>query len=722
MKYERVDATLALDDSIGHVKLVSAAREKSLQRLGIQSVRDLLYHFPFRYLDMSRVETVSSSQINESCTIVGTVHEVVLKKPKPRLELVEIALVDASGLLMITCFRQPWLADRIKVDDTLAVSGTIEFSYGYKRMTNPFIETLSEETESLGVVIPVHHSTEKLSAPWIRRLISNALEYSCGMLDPLSLELRTRYRLPSRQHALRAIHFPSNMEEARAARRRLAFEEVFLLELHLMQENLARLKGMKPHQHKVNGPRMHALQKAVPFELTEEQVHAKADILDVLADERCANHMVLGDVGTGKTILAAFALAAAADTAFQAVMMAPTEVLAQQYGRKLGPLFDQAGITWALLCGSTPPDQKELIISQLQTGAIEVIFGTQALLEDSVHFKHCSLVIIDEQQRFGVEQRAKLIEKAHVPDVIYLTATPIPRTMARALYGNMTLSYLRKKPHNTQAVKTFVHDTENIGYAYDAIRVALEQGRQAYVVCPLVGARTSTKKEGSETELYEEDSLQIDIEDECFSEGNIKAATSEVDYLQKKVFPQYRVALLYGTMNHQEKQEVMDSFYKGEVDVLVSTTAIEVGVDVPNASVMVIRDADRFGLAQLHQLRGRVGRGSAPGSVYLISGTRSPLALKRLHAMETFDDGFELALHDLSLRKEGDILGNRQHGASLLKLIHVVRDGAIIEAAHAEAYALLEKDPELSDESHRALAREVRLLFSREEFADGVLA
>lgn len=724
MKYVRTKATLALDESVQQVKQISPARERTLNNIGISTIRDLLYHFPFRYIDMSRVETAASAIINETCTIVGSVHEITLKKPRPRLNLVEVALVDASGILIVTFFRQPWLMEKIKVGDRIAVAGKIEFNYGYKRMTNPFFEVLDDSIDEVeGTVIPVHHSSEKLSATWMRRLIGNAIEQCAGVLDPLPLDIRSKYRLASRQNAIRSIHFPHSIEDAQQARRRLAYEEVFMLELHLMQSAKRRSEGKHPTAHVINGSIQQALQKNMPFELTSEQEVAKNDLLCELSKDHCASHMILGDVGTGKTILAAFGIAAAADSGTQVAMMAPTEVLAQQYGRKLGPILDSIGIQWALLTGSTTQSDRAPILEDLKTGALTVLFGTQALLEDSVVFKQCSLAVIDEQQRFGVNQRAKLLEKGEAPDALYLTATPIPRTMALALYGDLTLSYLKTRPTNTVGNTTKVYDKQNEGYAYEAATEALKAGRQVYVVCPLVGARTKSQDEDDQKIDHQNDpeteSVMIDIDDDQYFEGNIKAATSEAEYLQKKIFPNHKVALLHGKLASDEKQTIMNEFHEGAIDVLVSTTAIEVGVDVPNATVMIIEDADRFGLAQLHQLRGRVGRGSIPGEIFLISGTRAPVALERLSAMERIDDGFELATYDLSLRKEGDLLGNKQHGASTLKLINVVRDGAIIEAAHKDALELLERDEFLEDDSHLALGRELRILFKEDQEALG---
>ena len=718
---DRLAATLALDESVGRVRLVSPARARALEALGVRTVRDLVTHFPRRYIDLSRRETVASAAIGEQCTVEGTVHEIKLKRPKPKLPLVEITLVDGTGTLMVTAFRQPWLMDQVRAGMRIAVAGKLEFNYGFKRMTNPYLEALDgAEGAAAGMVIPVHPATEKLSAAWVRRLVGNALAHVAGLHDPLPLELRAKYRLMSRGAALASIHFPRSMDEAAEARRRLVYEELLFLELMLMEEGRERAAGREPVRHVTDGPRLAALAAALPWELTDEQEAARDDILAALAAPATANHLLLGDVGTGKTVVAAHALAAAADTGGQALLMAPTEVLARQHGKSLGPLFDQAGISWGVLTGSTPPVEREALLARVAAGEVDVLVGTHALLEDDVRPKRCTLAVIDEQQRFGVDQRAKLLAKGEAPDALYLTATPIPRSLALALFGNLTLSYIRHRPHDTSARTTKVVSKQERGRAYDAALAALARGEQVYVVCPLVGASTEERdalagkraaREGDEDEYAY---AAISIEDDAdLDGGNVAAAEREAAFLQQKTFVDWEVELLHGRLPAAEKQDVMARFRAGETQVLVATTVIEVGVDVSNATVMIVEDADRFGLSQLHQLRGRVGRGSKPGEVYLVSASRTDAALRRLAAMETTDDGYELAAYDLSLRREGDILGNRQHGASALKLVNVVRDGKVIEAAHADARALLEEDPRLEAPAHRALGREARLAFKR---------
>lgn len=709
-------ATLALDEPVSRVRLVSPARARALEKLGVRTVRDLVNHYPRRYIDLSDVRTVAEARIGEQCTIKGSIHEIKLKRPKPSLTLVEIALVDQTGLLVVTAFRQPWLMDTLHAGMGLCVAGKVEFNYGYKRMTNPYIEPLGEDGDPV-MIIPVHPACERISAAWMRRLVENALELTRGVLDPLPLELRCRYRLMSRSAALACIHFPQSMTEAHEARRRLAYEELLMLELFLMQQTAARGVGVVPVQHVVDGAHLRALAAALPFQLTDEQAAARDDILRVMSEPRVANHMLLGDVGTGKTVVAAHALAAAVDTGGQALLMAPTEVLALQHERSLGPLLAAAGVTCAVLTGSTSASDRADVLARLHSHEIDVLIGTHALLEDDVMPANLTLVVIDEQQRFGVEQRACLLGKGAAPDAVYLTATPIPRTLALALFGNLTLSYIRHRPHDGARRTTHVVQKQERGRAYDAACAALARGEQVYVVCPLIGVSAQerdAKASSSREEDAAEESLHPTVAIECdddLDSGDVSAAVQEAEFLQAKVFPDAQVALLHGGMRPAEKHGVMERFRAGAIDVLVATTVIEVGVDVPNATVMIIEDADRFGLSQLHQLRGRVGRGTKEAQVYLVSASKQPAALARLGAMESTDDGYELAAFDLSLRREGDILGNRQSGASVLKLVNVVRDGRIIEAAHADARLIVETDPQLAEPDHVALGREVRLAF-----------
>lgn len=712
---DRLHASLLLDASVGVVKQISDTRARILYRsFGIKTVRDLLQLYPRRYIDMSCVVPIQQAEIGKSYTIFGTLYEIKQKRPKPRLTLVELSLLDESGLLIVTCFNQPWLAENLHKGERISVSGKIEFSYGFKRMVNPLIVAHEEGEAETGVVLPVHPSVAKIPRTTMRRMISNALSGIQGLYDPLPLSLRARYRLYSRYQAYRGVHNPVSISDANQARRRLRYEELFFLELELIDQEQKRIAGVKPFQHQIQGPYQDALRALLPFSLTQDQETAIAAISEKMSEDYPMNHLLLGDVGTGKTIVAAFALAACADTGTQALMMGPTEVLVQQYGATLGPLFDQMGVSWGILTGSTPSSQRNELLCELSEGRLQVLFGTHALLENEVRVARCSLVCIDEQQRFGVEQRQALIDKAPGADILSMTATPIPRSLALALYGGLSLSYLHAAPAKQGERSTTVCHFSQEGIAYDALRAALERGEQAYVICPLIGLDLEDHETGQQEEearnqsIIEYAAIEWDIEHDEVGD-TLSAATLHAKILQEQIVPGARVGLLHGKMNSQEKAQIMEEFRQGSIQVLVSTTVVEVGVDVPNATVMIIEDADRFGLAQLHQLRGRVGRGNLSGLVFLVSRSKAPQSLERLRIMEKVDDGFELSEYDLSLRREGDIFGNRQHGRSRLALVNVIRDKAIIEAAYHDARACY-RGQGLSQEEHRLIMNELKIV------------
>ena len=717
---DRLSATLSLDAPVSSLDGVGAKRAASLGNRGIHAVSDLLETFPRRYVDMSCVVDVAASRIGQKCTIVGVVHDVSSRKTRQRgLSLVEVSLVDRTGLIMLVFFNQPWQARKLPVGSRLSVSGEVALNQGFKQMVNPHVVVLEDDELATGIVLPAHPASSDVPRPMMARLIDSALSRVSGCADPLPASLRARYRLCSRYQALRCIHEPRSMDEVAMARRRLIYEELFWLELSLASRSRDRRPDAKPYAQVVAGQGVSRLRFLLPFSLTEEQEGAIDDIFSHMSSPRCMTHLLLGDVGTGKTMVAVFAIVAAVDGGHQALMMGPTEVLVRQYGSSVGSFLDQLGIKWDILTATTSEEDRTRIVADLQSGALSVLMGTHSLLSEDVVPRDCSLMVIDEQQRFGVGQRDAIIAKNPDADVLSMTATPIPRSLALALYGDMSLSYLRNRPRALQPRVTKVCRFKEEGVAYDAIREALARGEQAYIVCPLIGVDTESLSLPNDSDADQEEESVIEY---AFVEGLIEsgdfdprgkvvsAATTHARILQESVFPGARVGLLHGKLSSQEKAEVMSGFVDGSIDVLVSTTVIEVGVDVPNATVMVVEDADRFGLSQLHQLRGRVGRGEKPARVFLVSRSLAPQALERLSVMERVDDGFELSERDLGMRREGDVLGFRQHGASSLKLVNVVRDAAIIESAARDARAVLDGD--VLSEGERML---VRREFNRKE-------
>ncbi|MCL1890541.1 MAG: ATP-dependent DNA helicase RecG [Coriobacteriia bacterium] len=732
----RTAQTLALDKPVSAVRYASGKRLEALKELGIHTVGDLLFHYPFRYDDFSDVVSIREAPLGENVSIFGRIDEVKIKKPRPKLSLVEVSVLDGTSVLYATWFNQPWLNKSLAAGTPVFLRGKVEHSYGYKRMTNPLLTVLGEDdgldAESLsspevkaqaGSILPVYHANAGITSSWVARLVKTVLGQAPAPFDPLPPQLRRDLGLASFQGALRDIHQPSSQDARGEARRRLAFDEVFYLMLYFKRLRAQQNISATPRTHTTGSTAFARLKTLLPFTLSPDQEAAIKEIAGDMAQSNVMNRLLLGDVGSGKTIVAAFALAIVFDSGFQAAMMAPTEVLVQQYALKLGPLFDELGIPWAQLTSSVTPQARRDLLAQLKSGELTVVFGTHALLEPDVIFKNLSLTVIDEQHRFGVDQRAALRAKGAGCDALMMTATPIPRSLALVLYGDLSPTYLRTS-HRTSKTSTAVVHHSLIGHAYDAVREALREGHQAYVVCPLIASsEVSSFKNVDEQISIEKDAGSIEqeynsLEDipliDLFTDAEalddkaaIAAAEQEVSFLQNKVFPDHTVALLTGRMTSDEKQNTMSAFRNGDIDVLVSTTVIEVGVDVPNATVMIVQDADRFGITQLHQLRGRIGRGAWDGEFYLVTRTKNEEARKRLQLLETISDGFELANADLRLRREGDVLGSRQHGSAALKLIKVLDDAELITQANEAASTLLKNDPELSAPEHAFLAHEL---------------
>ena len=703
----RLARTQAWDGDVSRLRFARGARAEALGRLDISSVRDALQHVPHRYLDFTRITPVAGADVGEQATVVGSVDKVTLKRPRPRLQIVEVALVDATGVLMCAFFKQPWLAEQIHVGDTLAVSGKVTFAYGFKQMTPQFHEVVARAGEgaataaSFARMLPVHGATDGLSPAWMRRIESAALADYGDACDFMPASLVASRELMTEARALREAHFPSGRAAAERARRRLAYDELLCLQAALLARRAIELADVAPHEHVVGGPHVSALLAALPFELTAEQRQAADEILADMAAPAPMNRLLLGDVGTGKTAVAAVALAAVADSGFQAAVMAPTSVLARQYAEKLGPVLDRAGVSWALVTGSTPVAERGATAAGLASGTLSVLFGTTAVLGDDLAFDDLSLVVVDEQHRFGVGQRARLRSKGTAPDQLTMTATPIPRTLALSVYGDLACSRIAQRPHAGAGVTTKVITPENVDLAHTAIAEAVAAGHQAYVICPLV----DDADDGAGLD-------DVPVSELAQTSARPHSARAVYERLRDRVFRGVRMGLVTGRMSAAEKDEAMAAFRAGEVKVLVSTTVVEVGVDVPNATVMMVWDADRFGLATLHQLRGRVGRGEDAGTVFLVSAARgtSP-ARKRLRALEKTSDGFALAEMDLRLRHEGEVLGYRQSGGVTLRHVDMIADADLVAAAHEDAAHLVAKDPSLTDARHAPLACEVRRRF-----------
>ncbi len=685
----RAERLAAWDLPVSAVRLVDAVRVEAFGRLGITTVGDLLRHYPHRYMDLTSTPALGQVRPGADVTVVGTVHDVKMKRPRRRLSVTEVAIVDGTGALVGVWFNQAYMAQRFKVGERVALAGKVSMDFGLKQIRTPFYEKLGAEDDAstLGRILPVHGATEGLSTNWIRRLVREAVQEFGDVPDPLLAKIRAERDLAPLSHAILRVHFPDSWDDVSRARRRLAYDELLTLQLGLAMRRHSVVDERPGTQHSVDGPLVRRLWDALPFDPTEDQQTAVAEILGDMASERPMNRMLVGEVGSGKTAVAVFALCAAVDTGSQAVMMAPTEVLAAQYARKVGPLLDEVGVEWALLTGSLSAAERREALSRIASGKAGVVFGTHALLEKGVAFRSLTLAIVDEQHRFGVAQRLGLRAKGPAADMLVMTATPIPRSLALSLYGDLDASWLRERPGGrtiASHVETRLVTRRERREAYAAVRRAAQTGHQSYVVCPLVEESDAT---------------------------SATAASSEAKRLEEEVFPDLRVALLTGRMPSSEKTAVMDAFRAGEVDVLVATSVIEVGVDVPNATVMIVEDAERFGLAQLHQLRGRIGRGEVPGVFLLFADPITDEARERMRAIVEQSDGFALSEADLSLRGEGQLLGERQHGLPDLKIASIRDDSELVGQAREDARAMIAADPRLRDPEHAPLALELHRRF-----------
>ena len=725
----RLVASCALDAPLDMLPYVTPARAKLFSNLGIHTLRDLILRIPRRYLDFSRHVSILEAAVNDTVTISCVIDRINLKRPRPHFSIVEMYVTDTIGIMRISFFRQPWLAKAYHVGDVVALLGKVEYSYGFKCMNSPFIELIhaadtrptdghaadthtadahAQDKSALELlpnarldthILPVYALCDGLSAAWYRRIIKICLHKILPLVDCIPSVYLARNRLMGYSTAIQQIHMPTSMSAQAAARRRFAYNELFFLQLALRARTSVE-DTQDPIQHCINGSHLKNFYKALPFELSAEQQSAAHDLLHDMQAKTCMNRLLLGDVGTGKTVVCALGFAVCADTFTQAAMLAPTSVLAQQYAEKIGTLLTKLSISWALLTSATTKSERADILSQLQTGSVQVIFGTTSLLSDDVQFHKLSYIVIDEQHRFGVHQRLALRQKSPFADLLAMSATPIPRTLALSFYGDLTCSFIKHKPFSTAKVTTKVLANENVSVAYDAVAACIEQGQQAYIICPLIDnqdARTTV------------DDIAPNAQS---SAQTLHSAQQTFESLKRSSFSAYRIGLLTGRMDNVEKDRVMSQFRAHKLDVLVATTIVEVGVDVPRACAMIILDADRFGLATLHQLRGRVGRGSLAAQVYLVTASKKhSLARRRLDILENTFDGFELSQKDLELRREGDILGYRQSGTLTLHVCDMVRDMDLIEAAHRDVGELLDGDPRLSQTQHRALVHEMHARF-----------
>jgi ATP-dependent DNA helicase RecG len=654
------------------LKGVGPRRAADLERAGLVTVEDLLYRFPLRYEDRSRLQAIGSLKPGRPASVTGRIVACGLRSTRrPGFKIFEAAIDDGSGSLRAAWLNQPFLKDIFVRGQQLVLYGVVEMRGSASlQITNPQYEILDDEdgeTIHTGRIVPVYEKTGAVTPKMQRRLVWEALQrVPADLPDPLPEEVRLRLGLPSRYAALYATHFPPEDLRvdalnlfATAAQRRLIFEEAFLFQMGVLARRQVAAAEHKPVAVTVNDRIRESARAVLPFRLTADQRQALKEIVDDMQRPRPMNRLLQGDVGAGKTIVALLAGLVAMENGLQVAFMAPTEILAEQHFVNISRLLQPSRFRVALLTGSTASAARREQLAEVAAGSIHLVVGTHALVQGDVAFKQLGFAVIDEQHRFGVLQRATLRAKGLHPDVLVMTATPIPRTLALTVYGDLDVSMIRTMPAGRLPVKTLAKPESRRDEVYAFVREQLDAGRQVYVIYPLV-----------------EESAKIDV----------KAATEMADHLAQEIFPAYRVGLLHGRMKADAKDRVMKAFAGGELQLLVSTTVVEVGVDVANASVMIVEHAERFGLSQLHQLRGRVGRDRHQSYCFLLY--QSPLtdeARERLQAMTDTTDGFEIAERDLTLRGPGDFFGTRQAGVPTFRMVDLVRDRELLDLAQQEA-------------------------------------
>jgi ATP-dependent DNA helicase RecG len=680
-----------LDSLVTTILGIGPRHAKRFKRLGVETIRDLLYLFPRRYNDFSSLKTINQLEYGEEVTIIGTVWQTKARKTRSGGVIVTSIISDGTGTIQATWFNQPYLVKRLPAGRKIVLSGKIDEYLGRLVFQSPEWEPLEKELIHTARLVPVYPLTKGLSARWLRRLMKKTVDYwSKRLPDHLPARLRDRASLMDLETAIGQIHFPESEESLRRARRRLSFDEFFLIQLGVQrQRHLWRSQTGRPLT--IDEELLGSFLQSLPFALTNAQQRVLREIVNDLRQPYPMSRLLQGDVGSGKTVVAAAAMLLTVANGCQAVMMAPTEILAEQHYKTITELLEniQSPTTVRLLIGSLTPLEKKRIHEEAAAGDANILIGTHALIQEGVEFKDLGLAVIDEQHRFGVRQRAILRQKGVTesvpfagpvcPHVLVMSATPIPRSLALTIYGDLDISVIDELPPGRREIKTRWLLPRERERAYSFVRSQIEKGHQAFIICPLV-----------------EESEKVEA----------KAAVEEHKRLQKVIFPDLKLGLLHGRLKGEEKEEVMAAFKRGEFDILVSTSVVEVGIDVPNATVMLVEGANRFGLAQLHQFRGRVGRSEYQSYCLLLSDSPTPEAQERLRAIEATQDGFALAEKDLELRGPGEFFGTRQSGLPDLKLARL-SDVRILEQARTEAQALFREDPDLSKPEHRLLTRKV---------------
>ncbi|CUS99338.1 ATP-dependent DNA helicase RecG [Candidatus Kryptobacter tengchongensis] len=713
MSKQEKKSTLTLETDIRYLKGIGEKRSQALRDVGVEKLIDLLYYAPIKYIDRSTVVSVARLKRNwwefsyksSAVTFIGRVVDKKILVSSSGKEILEIVIDDGTGKLSCTWFNKiEYFKRQFDIGDLVAVFGKPVTFKSKINLVHPEFDFLTEADSiniHTGRIVPVYPSTSKLKSlglntlklrEMISEVINNYIDY---VEETLPEKILAKYNLVPLNLAIKSIHFPETHIDLQLALKRLKFEELFFLQLLLARKHYELKHFEKGISFKKIGDLVHGFSKILPFKLTEAQRRVIREIWNDMKSDRPMNRLLQGDVGSGKTIVALIAMLIAVDNGYQSAFMAPTEILAEQHYATFLSLLDSLPVKVRLLTGSLKPKEKKEILNEIENGEAQIIIGTHALIQERVNFKNLGLVVIDEQHRFGVMQRASLIEKGYNPDVLIMTATPIPRTLAFTLYGDLDVSIIDEMPKKRKVKTEVLPDTER-ERVYEFIRAKLKEGHQAYIVYPLI-----------------EESEKLDLE----------SAIENYIRLKNEVFPEFSVGLIHGKMPGTERQEIMLAFKEGKIQILVATTVIEVGIDIPNATIMVIENAERFGLAQLHQLRGRIGRGEKQSYCFLI--VKSNLirktsndalfeyevndevkAIERVKIIASTMDGFKIAEKDLELRGPGEFFGTKQSGFIKFKFADISKDRELLELARSEAFAIIKEDPDLSKPEHSKLRKE----------------
>lgn len=673
-----------INESIQYVKGIGPKKAEKLNKLGIYTIKDLLYYFPRQFEDRSIIKKIAQLEDEEKVTVKALITNIESYTPKKGMTITRIDVKDDTGFAKLTFFNKEYIKNTFRVGDSILAFGKVKKNGRFVELNSCELEYLSASPKNIGKLVPVYPLSYGVTNKDIMNTVRMVFENKDIKIPEYMPEyILKKYRLCGIEYAIKNIHFPKDKESLKIALYRLIFEELLVLQLGLFM-----YKGGSSDEKGIlfkRDQRLDEVLESLPFSLTRAQNRALNEIIDDMCSEKVMNRLVQGDVGSGKTVVALLALAECVFNGYQGALMAPTEILAQQHYESFTETFEDIGINVELLTGSVTKKQKEGILQRAKDGEIDILIGTHALIEDNVEFKNIGLVITDEQHRFGVRQRGKLSSKGESPDILVMTATPIPRTLALILYGDLDISIIDELPPGRQPIETIAVEKKKRDKVYNSlVRREVDKGRQVYIVCPLV-----------------EESETLDI----------TSATETAEEIKRDFFPDLRVGLLHGKMKPSEKDAIMTAFKNHELDILVSTTVIEVGVNVPNSTLMIIENAERFGLAQLHQLRGRVGRGKHQSYCVLIYGSNSEVCRKRMSIMEETNDGFKISEKDLEIRGPGEFFGTMQHGVPELKVANLFKHMKILKTVQQEARIIIGEDSTLDFKEYRGLKREIESKF-----------